>query len=944
MPGGLQKSIVDRFTDSVDITTNANLGFENGNINDDWAGTKTGWAIATDEANAGTYSAKMDNTNPTKGTLIRAITVPATGGIFKFGFSSRADSSYDGRIKVVMKIHGGQITTDTRTPTADTWVAHNFTVTGASMIHAGEAALEVTINGDAFGSNLGNAWLDDFHAELIGFPLQVWIPERYRGYMFEGDSRTLKVVIDLFAGGFTDALGDLELFLELLDFDNQSTSFSSQTLDSLVGGRQTTTFDLSGIAMDTNLLLTNVLRRKSDGVTASYSQDSSTVTFPNYKLVLARNSVRDALPAYIDFNSKAMTWKHTGGGHRSRFVWGIYARFITAWTTGTYPSTVQTDYRDLKGLRYYATQDQPKAFPSMRQARINFFHAPQHMQGADIGSSVDEVSPAILEAMKEGIFYSQHTREFRWWGSDQERPDWFEAEFAITPNANMSNVGAAMASVAHGCGLTERDATLGIRNRSIVKRTSDSAQESVVAISDVDNLTLNNSIADLSNEAWTRRDEHVGWAFWVTKMSGKRGLAAMYSADEIFDTAERTTQPNEYHYWKENMQGTVFWGLNALTFQVLDHRLWHMLDVVCGDIYPVRNGSVFDQGHWGASDNNPGWTWSFCETLRIGPGASGDRSFWAILQLFARDTIRGMPAYSHMLHQCISALITGAKGIIWWELGVAGPQSYVAANQHDTFFDIAAGTGSKSYNIHSVGSAVSGRFVEGVNRISLVAPRSFILYFNQGNQVGHVSNWTPDSDGNLTIAVDDALLTSAKINVVTGEGTIAWDSVPSQVDLWASYTKTSDIVWRDLVDTSNKIMNLESVWLGTIDNTLFTSVTEGGSPAGIIKWAAWPHPHNPNEIVLCVANLIDTGTGTVTMTLASAAPGGAIIEVYARTTGPEDIANLSWDTGTTVFSDIIAASGAVIYIIREDSARVRTITDPPISKAGLEALGESPAA
>ena len=79
--------------------------------------------------------------------------------------------------------------------------------------------------------------------------------------------------------------------------------------------------------------------------------------------------------------------------------------------------------------------------------------------------------------------------------------------------------------------------------------------------------------------------------------------------------------------------------------------------------------------------------------------------------------------------------------------------------------------------------------------------------------------------------------------------------------------------------------------------------------------AAWQHPADPEEIVVCVANLLNAETPDITVTLAEAAPVGAVVEVWARSTSDADQSTIALDGTRTEWDDSLAIHEAAIYIV-----------------------------
>ncbi|KKL09553.1 hypothetical protein LCGC14_2564710, partial [marine sediment metagenome] len=438
--------------------SNDNAGFESNNFNN-WGGSQTGWTVTADQAaDGGTYSAQLDNTNPSRGTLQRndGLILAPWGGGYNIKFEMRGNAAYDGNMIITAFLHG-QITAATKTLTVeDQWVNQNLGVDAllsVNPVHAGENMILTLTPG---GGTAGTVWIDNLQLRQLGHPCRIWIPERYRGYVFEDDSQTLTVQIDVYSSIFTEDIADLEVYLELLDFDNQSTVFATATVGPLSDGGQTTTFDLSGIAMDTNLLLTNIIRVASSGVVATYTSGED-VTWANSKIIKARKSVRDNWASYIDFKTGASVWRYKNGSHVKRIPWGVYSRLATAFTDGTVPATSPTNYDQLRGMPKYPTQEGDgvrRLWPSLREGYVNLWHDYVNMPTADPRSGTDQLTPAIDSLMGhdpvlgQGIFYSQHMREWFW-----TRPlgGWALNE-ASTDGPNLVTItdGVTVVSTAHG--------------------------------------------------------------------------------------------------------------------------------------------------------------------------------------------------------------------------------------------------------------------------------------------------------------------------------------------------------------------------------------------------------------------------------------------------------------------------------------------------------------
>ena len=855
MPGGIQADPPSSSVSGANIFT-SNPGFESGSTG--WS-LGAGWSLDINPANArtGSNSMKLDATVGTGALIYTAgIAHPATR-YMRFSMWIKASADYNGKLSTDVFLHNavvaGQAAADFIVPTTSYQQYTAFVAAGE--LHTGEAFQpRITIRN---APTAGQLWVDDWEAVGFDFPYEVWVPERWWGYVWEDDPQTVTVQVDLVAAGLQDALVDLELVLQVIDAVTPSTVYLTQTLGSLIDGGQTATFDFNQIVIGTSTLLKNTLRRKVGGATAKLRDGVTNATFPDWKLIRERVSVRESIPSYIDYATHAACLKHATGNHRKRIVWGLYSWWNGNFITGNaIPATVQANYDNLAGIREYSTQPVPLSWEAWRRCGVNAWHDYVSMQGADPRAGTDQITPAINSLKAKGIFYSQHTREY-YHGRFNE-PSWFVAQ------------------------ATNQD----------------------------------------------------GWTAWAQRVSSQVGSLGWYALDEPSD-AELTTALTQYRGIRDNATGGISWGVGIGPSAILDVRYRYTTDVAAVDPYP-GGGQDANNGHFQTTRPKHPITWVAGRQLELSTSANGQRPYWLVCQAFNFVSF-GMPAYKDVFMQSVAGLITGCKGFLWWTQGnVRGLQNYAGggmdSNRQDTGYD-TNGVGTSFSGDLSL-MVNEGRFTVGQNRVSLDSPR-MVRFAVGATVVAEVQSWTQASNGTLSLVGFALNCTGGTIHPDTGAWTLTFSAAPAANNINIAYIKVTDSSWQDFAACTRKIMGLESVWIQNRNNALVSSVATAGTA---VKFAAWQHPADPLETVVLVANLLNGETPSITVTLATAAPVGAVVDVWGRGASQADQASLALDGTRTQWSDTLGAAEGVIYIVRRSSGRLRQATDRVLTTAGLGAL------
>ena len=763
MPGGIQADPPTPILYGSNLIAAADAGFEPGSTG--WSfGTK--WTDATDDAHAGTHSAKVDLTLAgTVGTLSRNITTVLGARAYGLRAWVKVSADFNATLRFQFFAHGSIGGTTAQVTPTTVWTQFEFAFLALNSLHDGET---LNVRTDLEGTQtLGQLWLDDIEFVQYGLPFQVRVPSRWWGYVWEDESPLVTAQIDLIATGLQDALVDLELKLDVVDQATPTTIYLTQTLSSLTDGGQQATFDFTNVPLSIGTLLKSTLRRKVGGATAKLANGVTDATFPDWKLIRERVSARNSLPSYIDFATGTAVVRG-----RKRLVWGGYFNGWPVELEGLgIPSINQSNYDSLFYPGFVATDPLLPGWVMMRRHGLNVYHDYVSMQLADPRAGTDQITPGITSMRAHGIAYSQHTREY--YRNRGNSPSWFDTHVDTAGPGTISSSGTTVtSSIAHGAtkpNLEHVVVTSGAQNGQVRR---------IIVIPTSTTLTIETAFpADvIAGTTWNRADDSLGWTTFAQRVTGQSGFFGWYAWDEP-STQELTNGLRQYRMIRDNATAGVAWGVGISVGAITDYRFRYGVDVATIDVYPT-GGDDPDNRHFQAAGSTPKHanTWAAGRELYL-ENANGQRPHWLVLQSFVFAA--PIPDYAFRLTQVVSGLITGAKGFLWW--------NYSKASTGIAETMIIAGTTaahkSTGVSTDGIGTTFSGDFsailtagrFEAGNRIS-TDPNGRRMSFLLNDTIFAVTtleaNWVPNANAEITLEGIALNSTGGRVNILTGAWTV----------------------------------------------------------------------------------------------------------------------------------------------------------------------------
>lgn len=832
-----------------------------------------------------------------------------------------------------------------------------------TILHRGEA---VDVGFKAAGS-VGQLWVDDVQVREIAFPLEIALPDRWWGYIFEDDDiDAVEVEVNVNERYVADQAGlsdndDVKVVIQVLDAGDQSV-LATGTIDPMGAGveNRQSPLNLSALAIGQEVLIRGELQKISDS--------SVLKTFPDTKLIKQSISFRNSINSYIDYRTH--TWVLN---QRKRFLWGAYATVIDPFSRKPFANSSEDNYEEgFVGFMDYPADTRGNLFDSMRKHHFNAWHNYINMQFVDIRPGAgDEITPCLKvigntsdfydpnpPLKPRGIAFSQHTLEhFLWRKGGKEVSTWFGEK--MSPPTNNS----------------------------------------------------------------------PAWAFWGQEMGNRKWVLGWYFMDEpgprkLKDGMIQYLELRDASVDGSGIPGGVAWGV-AVELKIMDPMFRYNIDAGGPDIYPLNNAPAAHRpidDHYssrGKSDTAPpGFAaCNYATTNKVFTDSfwGGKKPVWVILQSFAKTLALGFPTYTDMMQQCLGSIAGGAKGIWWWQFGHL-------SIMRDHLFGTVTDPDDTGVNTDGSGTSFSGDlsassgFLTDVpgNTIAIDAgmgippisggddERAFNVHLGS-TKVAEVQSWTVNTDATLTLVGIALNCTGGTVNIYTGNWTINFSPAPSVADIKVFTIRAVFKGWQDLIEVSDVVMNRESVITQNQENGLVTVVegetngtgtasinsdskdltiseevtldintkitlggetiqlrlggtsttfttwnvavnTHGGAaythrPGGVVH-CAWPHPHDPGETEIILVNNQDIASSPVTVTLDTAAPVGGIVEVYTRSSakGHPSPRTISLDGTRKIFTDTLAGYECVWYIVRRSTARVGTPTDTLSTDAGLLAM------
>jgi Divergent InlB B-repeat domain len=149
---------------------------------------------------------------------------------------------------------------------------------------------------------------------------------------------------------------------------------------------------------------------------------------------------------------------------------------------------------------------------------------------------------------------------------------------------------------------------------------------------------------------------------YVQQYAQHPAAAGYYIMDECADSLIPETQAHQQQLKSWDPQGITFAATLAAGYR--DPSLWRdAVDVLGTDPYPLYGPEpAVGYTHFTVAD--------FTSKLRA--VARPDRPVWSVLQFFKFTTDSRLPTPAEMRAHAVMAIVEGAQGIFWWDIGVNG--------------------------------------------------------------------------------------------------------------------------------------------------------------------------------------------------------------------------------------------------------------------------------